>query len=64
MGFTFSFPLNQVSLDKGVLVKWTKGFNATGVEGNDVVKILREALERRKVINAYEFGLVLHYRNF
>jgi len=33
----------------GRLVKWTKGFNCAGVEGEDVVKLLHEAMERRKV---------------
>merc|ERR1712179_746679 len=47
LGFTFSFPLNQEGLAKGFLVKWTKGFNCEGVEGEDVVILLQEALERR-----------------
>ena len=29
------------------LVKWTKGFNCAGVEGEDVVHLLREAIARR-----------------
>merc|ERR1719308_712934 len=47
LGFTFSFPLKQEGLNKATLVKWTKGFNCAGVEGEDVVKLLQEALERR-----------------
>ena len=35
LGFTFSFPLQQEGLAIGRLVKWTKGFNCEGVEGED-----------------------------
>lgn len=31
LGFTFSFPCEQVGLTKGILIKWTKGFNASNV---------------------------------
>lgn len=31
LGFTFSFPCEQVGLTKGNLIKWTKGFNASNV---------------------------------
>ena len=34
-------------LARGRLVKWTKGFNCSGVEGEDVVQLLSEAIERR-----------------
>lgn len=26
LGFTFSFPVKQMSVSSGVLIKWTKGF--------------------------------------
>ncbi|KAF1744073.1 hypothetical protein MXB_2327 [Myxobolus squamalis] len=47
LGFTFSFPLNQTAIDKGYLIRWTKGFNASGVEGEDVGQLLREACHRK-----------------
>ncbi|KAI5697886.1 hypothetical protein M8J76_011345 [Diaphorina citri] len=47
LGFTFSFPLTQVGLTKGLLSQWTKGFSCSGVQGEDVVRLLEEALERR-----------------
>ncbi|CAH2011501.1 unnamed protein product [Acanthoscelides obtectus] len=47
LGFTFSFPLQQVGLTKGILERWTKGFNCAGVIGKDVVKLLEDALARR-----------------
>ena len=39
LGFTFSFPMEQAGLNKGVLVSWTKSFNAAGVVGQDAVKV-------------------------
>ncbi|XP_031435293.1 hexokinase-1 isoform X2 [Clupea harengus] len=48
LGFTFSFPCKQNSLDAGVLVNWTKGFKATDCEGEDVVGLLREGIKRRE----------------
>uniref|UniRef100_A0A3B5PYZ9 Phosphotransferase n=1 Tax=Xiphophorus maculatus TaxID=8083 RepID=A0A3B5PYZ9_XIPMA len=47
MGFTFSFPCEQKEIDKSILIRWTKGFNCSGVEGEDVVKLLKEAIHRR-----------------
>ncbi len=51
MGFTFSFPIQQTGIASGILICWTKGFNAAGVIGNDVVKLLDEAFLRKGVIN-------------
>uniref|UniRef100_A0A8C6U2J4 hexokinase n=1 Tax=Neogobius melanostomus TaxID=47308 RepID=A0A8C6U2J4_9GOBI len=48
LGFTFSFPCHQTSLDAGILVTWTKGFKATDCEGEDVVDLLREAIKRKE----------------
>ena len=49
LGFTFSFPVDQTSLISGTLLRWTKDFDADGAVGEDVVKLLRDALERRGV---------------
>lgn len=49
VGFTFSFPVEQTSLTSGNLIKWTKGYNVAGVEGNDIIKLLTDAIKRRKV---------------
>ncbi|KAG5840469.1 hypothetical protein ANANG_G00189150 [Anguilla anguilla] len=48
LGFTFSFPCKQNKLDEGVLLKWTKGFKASGCEGEDVVGLLKDAVRRRE----------------
>lgn len=49
LGFTFSFPLQQVGLTKGILKTWTKGFSCSGVVGQDVVQMLEDAIKRRGV---------------
>uniref|UniRef100_A0A8C8JRD3 Phosphotransferase n=2 Tax=Oncorhynchus tshawytscha TaxID=74940 RepID=A0A8C8JRD3_ONCTS len=47
LGFTFSFPVRHENIDKGILLNWTKGFKASGAEGNNVVGLLRDAIKRR-----------------
>ncbi|XAR64193.1 Hexokinase [Bertholletia excelsa] len=47
IGFTFSFPVKQTSIDSGILIKWTKGFAVSGTAGRDVVACLNEAMEKQ-----------------
>ncbi|XP_071338164.1 hexokinase-2 isoform X3 [Trachinotus anak] len=47
LGFTFSFPCQQTKLDESVLLSWTKGFKSSGVEGKDVVSLLRKSIKKR-----------------
>ncbi|XP_044512229.1 hexokinase-2, chloroplastic-like [Mangifera indica] len=47
IGFTFSFPVKQTSIDSGILIKWTKGFAVSGTAGKDVVACLNEAMEKQ-----------------
>ncbi|KAK8722199.1 hypothetical protein OTU49_012319 [Cherax quadricarinatus] len=47
LGFTFSFPCKQEGLTKARLAQWTKGFKCEGVEGRDVVELLKQAIARR-----------------
>ncbi|CAG8462730.1 14123_t:CDS:2 [Racocetra persica] len=49
MGFTFSFPVEQTAINKGTLIKWTKGFTCSDSENKDVVFMLQEALNRKGV---------------
>ncbi|KAG0243369.1 glucokinase [Actinomortierella wolfii] len=49
MGFTFSFPVLQTSINRGTLITWTKGFNASGMVGKDPVIMLQDAFNRRHV---------------
>lgn len=47
LGFTFSYPATQASIDQGVLQRWTKGFDIDGVEGHDVVPQFEKVLKER-----------------
>ncbi|MFA5338108.1 MAG: hypothetical protein WC330_07230, partial [Candidatus Omnitrophota bacterium] len=51
LGFTFSFPVKQAAIDKGILIKWAKGFTAKNVKGRDVIALLKAALTREGVNN-------------
>jgi len=51
LGFTFSFPVNQLSLTSGTLVRWTKDFDVAGAVGEDVVQLLMQAFKRKEVNN-------------
>lgn len=48
VGFCFSFPMEQAALDSARLSFWTKGFDVAGVAGQDVVRLLADALVRAK----------------
>ncbi|XP_026571063.1 hexokinase-2-like [Pseudonaja textilis] len=58
LGFTFSFPCQQKRLDEGILLQWTKGFSASGCEGENVVGLLKEAILRRKEFDLDVVALV------
>lgn len=49
LGFTFSFPATQDYIDNGILQRWTKGFDISGVEGLDVAPMFEAALAKRKL---------------
>ena len=51
LGFTFSFPVKQAGIASGTLVTWTKGFEASGVVGKDVVGLLRDAICKEGIGN-------------
>lgn len=46
MGFTFSFPVQQVGINKGTLIRWTKGFDIPDAVGKDVCALLQEELDK------------------
>ncbi|XP_045756538.1 hexokinase-3 [Mirounga angustirostris] len=58
LGFTFSFPCRQLGLDQGILLNWTKGFNASDCEGQDIVCLLREAIGRREAVELNVVAIV------
>ncbi|KAL9268704.1 Hexokinase-1-like protein [Drosera capensis] len=47
LGFTFSFPVMQTSINSGTLIKWTKGFSISDAIGVDVVAELTKALKKQ-----------------
>nr|XP_012642744.2 hexokinase-3 isoform X1 [Microcebus murinus] len=58
LGFTFSFPCRQLGLDQGILLNWTKGFNASDCEGQDIVRLLRAAIGRRQAVELNVVAIV------
>jgi len=42
LGFTFSFPVNQTALNRGTLIRWTKGFDLPDLVNKDVVELLQK----------------------
>lgn len=49
MGFTFSFPVLQTAINRGVLKQWTKGFSCKNAVDKDVTILLQDALRKRGV---------------
>ncbi|KAF9402876.1 glucokinase [Mortierella sp. AD011] len=49
LGMTFSFPCEQLDINVGNLINWTKGFRGTDVLGQDVVKILQDCIDAKKL---------------
>merc|ERR1719184_417909 len=49
VGFTFSFPIRQTRLNKATLIKWTKSFQTSGCEGEDIGVLMQRALKKRGV---------------
>lgn len=46
LGYVFSYPMQQLAIDKAILTRWAKEINTPGVEGQDVVSLLKQALKR------------------
>ncbi|GJU24441.1 hexokinase-1-like protein [Tanacetum coccineum] len=49
LGFTFSFPVMQLSIASGTLMRWTKGFSIDDMVGQDVVAELAQAMKRKGI---------------
>lgn len=49
VGFTFSFPLKQISANSGTLIRWTKGYDIEEAVGKDLPQILQKELDARKL---------------
>ncbi|KAK5991036.1 Glucokinase [Cladobotryum mycophilum] len=46
LGFTFSFPVQQLGINKGHLIRWTKGFDIPDAIGKDVCELLQVEIDR------------------
>lgn len=45
LGFTFSFPVDQKAVNKGYLLRWTKGFDIPDAIGKDVCALLQAEID-------------------
>lgn len=45
LGFTFSFPVQQIGINKGLLMRWTKGFDIHDAIGKDVCALLQTEID-------------------
>lgn len=53
LGFVFSYPCEMLSLRRGHLLWWTKGFTASNCVGQDVVQLLEQAIARNGVRSVF-----------
>ncbi|KAK0632221.1 putative glucokinase [Immersiella caudata] len=49
LGFTFSFPVQQLGINKGTLIRWTKGFDIPDAIGKDVCALLQTEIDKLKL---------------
>eukprot|EP01083_Nonionella_stella_P275499 935624_1 len=49
IGFTFSFPIHQLSSNIAILKEWRKGFDIPGVIGQNVVSLMHDAFARNQI---------------
>jgi len=49
LGFTFSFPVQQQAINKGTLMRWTKGFDIDDAVGKDVCALLQTEIDKLKL---------------
>ena len=47
LGFTFSYPVKQLSINHGILLQWNKAIDCPDVLGKDVVRLLQDALNAK-----------------
>ncbi|EMR64021.1 putative hexokinase hxk2 protein [Eutypa lata UCREL1] len=49
LGFTFSFPVQQSAINKGTLIRWTKGFDIPDAVGKDVCALLQQEIDKLRL---------------
>ena len=45
LGFTFSFPVEQIGINRGTLIRWTKGYTIEDAIGKDVCALLQAEID-------------------
>ncbi|KAL4232244.1 hypothetical protein ACF0H5_009818 [Mactra antiquata] len=51
LGFTFSFPVKQLAVDKAEVINWTKHYKCSDLIGKDVVDKLEDSIRKRGEMN-------------
>ncbi|KAG0235140.1 hexokinase A [Actinomortierella wolfii] len=49
LGMTFSFPTAMENINVGKLLYWTKGYHGNDLVGQDIVAVLQESIDARKL---------------
>ncbi|ODQ66028.1 hypothetical protein NADFUDRAFT_51298 [Nadsonia fulvescens var. elongata DSM 6958] len=49
MGFTFSFPVFQTDINRGKLIRWTKGFDIKDAVDKDICELFQHHLDVRNI---------------
>ncbi|KAI0869543.1 hypothetical protein GGS24DRAFT_478468 [Hypoxylon argillaceum] len=49
LGFSFSFPAYQASINSGILLRWTKGYDIPEVVNKDVCMLLQSEIDLQKL---------------
>ena len=49
LGHTFSFPCQQLSANRAILINWTKEIKTAGMEGQEITSLLEAALIRKNL---------------
>src|SRR4051812_20448942 len=49
LGFTFSFPVHQIGINRGTLIRWTKGFDIPDAIGQDVCALLQKEIDKLRL---------------
>lgn len=49
LGFTFSFAFEQSALNRGSLMRWTKGFNIPDAIGQDICSVFQAEIDKRNI---------------
>ncbi|PQE21286.1 putative glucokinase GLK1 protein [Rutstroemia sp. NJR-2017a WRK4] len=49
LGFTFSFPVHQIGINRGTLIRWTKGFDIPDAVGQDVCALLQKEIDKLRL---------------